>query len=394
MNIVHILGRGIEGCGVTKFSVEFRNWCKKNGHTHNTYAPTDKNWTRGNAHEIDDSVHQWRWGNKPKRGESDFGIDKIVEACNNADAVYISSLPSKSHPHDCISSYIELLERVKKPIAMIQHDHNMNSITRNAALNETINRADVIYAFNKNSKFSNYVKALSEKDIVEYINGMDMQSIRDKHWKPIEEQDIDHLKWVGRYAPWKGMDVVFDLAKQYKAKYTLEGLERSIGYTVMRDKFEFNELTNEFNMDFQKGLPYVLGPYVHSEMLDRLSKCAFGFQLTRLDAQFIKSFLEYTHLEVVACGTIPIFRKSYGDACMHPQTGNMLTADKDTGTLWAPEPGGDMQELMCSISKLQRDSVLRDETREKAFAYYNSHSHGDYSFNHILDSTRKEVTNQ
>ena len=79
---------------------------------------------------------------------------------------------------------------------------------------------------------------------------------------------------------------------------------------------------------------------------------------------------------------------------MHPQTGNMLTADKDTGTLWAPEPGGDMQELMCSISKLQRDNALRDETREKAFAYYNSHSHGDYSFNHILDSTRKEVNNQ
>tara|TARA_B110000858_G_scaffold135758_1_gene154338 strand:- start:316 stop:1500 length:1185 start_codon:yes stop_codon:yes gene_type:complete len=394
MEIVHILARGVEGCGVTKFSVEFRDWCRANGHTYNMYAPLDKKWSRHKSHEMDDTCHQWKWGNKPARGQEDFGVEKVIEACNKADCTFISSLPSKSHPQECIDNYIELLNRVTKPMHMIQHDHNMQSISRNAALMETIDRADVIYAFNKESKFATYVNAKSGKKIVEYINGMNMQRIKDKYWKPIEEQDVDHLKWIGRCTGWKGMDIVFDLANQYKAKYTLEGLEKSIGFVQFRKDFDFHEVNGAFDMDFQVGKPYVLDPYNHHNMMERLSKCAFGFQLTYLDPRFIKSFLEYTHLEVAACGTIPIFRKAYGDACMNPHTGNQLTEDKDTGTLWAPEVGGDMQDLMCNISKLQRDHVLRDEMRHKAFEYYNKHSHGDYAFNLILNKAHEFVLNQ
>ena len=67
MKIVHILGRGIEGCGVTRFTLELKDWALSQGWNYTVYAPTDKKWTRASSHYLDENIKQWKWGNKPAR---------------------------------------------------------------------------------------------------------------------------------------------------------------------------------------------------------------------------------------------------------------------------------------------------------------------------------------
>ena len=44
MRVSIVLGRGIEGCGVTKYSVELENWLLKNSYIPTVYACKDKKW--------------------------------------------------------------------------------------------------------------------------------------------------------------------------------------------------------------------------------------------------------------------------------------------------------------------------------------------------------------
>ena len=394
MKIVHILGRGIEGCGVTRFTLELKDWALSQGWNYTVYAPTDKKWTRASSHYLDENIKQWKWGNKPARGDTRCGTESIIEDCNKSDLVLIGSLPSKGHPDDCIENFGKLVEGIKTKKVMIQHDHKMMSIRRNALLDDVIQSADVILSYSTKSPFMDYCKKIGAKgNMFNFCNGVNVQRIRDEYWKPIEEQDPDHLKWIGRSAYWKGFDVLFDLHKSTKGTnllYTLEGMEKSIQFVDIRKAFDFHEMAEEFDVETKHGeKPYVFGAFKHSEMLERMSRCGFGFQLTTLQPEYIQNFIEFTHLEIVACGVIPIFRKAFGDHCTHLQTGNKLTADKNTGTIWAGEVGTDWSETIELINKLRSDNGMRNEWREMAYEYYASHNGPDVSFPDIFNKIDK-----
>ena len=82
MKIAIIMGRGIEGCGVTKFTVEQTKWLAKNGHDFVVFSSKDKSWTRKNAHDVS-NVIQLKLA-KPEE------TNKMIEGCNKADVVIIT----------------------------------------------------------------------------------------------------------------------------------------------------------------------------------------------------------------------------------------------------------------------------------------------------------------
>ena len=47
-----VLGRGLEGCGVTKYTVELEKWLVSNNHTVTVYADKSKKWTRKDSHNL------------------------------------------------------------------------------------------------------------------------------------------------------------------------------------------------------------------------------------------------------------------------------------------------------------------------------------------------------
>lgn len=404
MKIVHILGRGIEGCGVTRFTLEMKEWALSQGWDYSVYATKDKRWTRANAHDLGAGVYQQKFGNKPARGDSQHGIGNVLEAANSADLVVFGSLPSKSHPEDCIQNFERLIDGITSRIVMIQHDHKMMSIKRNACLDQLIKRADVIFSYSPRSPFMVYCQELGTgANLESFCNGLNLEKLKDQYYKPIDQQDPHLFKWIGRSAYWKGFDVFFDLYdhgkfnEQDSLLYTLEGMEKSIQFVNIREKWDFHEMGEDYSKinELKRGeKPYIFGAYNHAEMLERLSLSAFGFQLTYLQPEYIHHFIEFTHLEIVGVGAIPVFRKTFGDHCTHLQTGNPMTADANTGTIWIGEVGSDHSETVKLIDSLRADPGYRDEFRHMSYEYYTAHNSPDSSFNDFYEKAQRELTHQ
>ena len=57
MKISIVMGRGIEGCGVTKFTLEQNDWFIRQGHDSTIFAPSDKSWSRKTSHDCSSVQH-------------------------------------------------------------------------------------------------------------------------------------------------------------------------------------------------------------------------------------------------------------------------------------------------------------------------------------------------
>jgi len=401
MKVAIIMGRGIEGCGVTKFTIEQTKWLAKNGHDFTVYSSKDKSWTRKNAHDVS-NVIQLKLA-KPEE------TDQMITGCNEADVVIINSLPSVGHPEKCIDQFKRFLAEVKKPVVLIQHDHSSMSIKRNAAIEEAVKRADVLFGHSGTNDFAKYVSEVTgggglagffgddeSKTILNFQPGMDFDSVRAKYWKSIEEQTDIHNKWIGRTTSWKGYIQMFKFHNEYLRQggyvTTFEGIEKSPAYLGFRELCEFHGMIDQDinTVTLEKDQPvYVFGPFVNDQMLERMSRVAFGYQLSLLDERFIERSIEYTHCEVVCSGVVPVFRKAYGERCTHRKFGDKLINCKDTGTIWLDD--NDMQPAFDLVNKLSKDRGMRNEYREMAFEFYKSHQDSQYTFAEMMNQIEKNL---
>ena len=113
-DVVIMMARGIEGCGVTKFSLEQNKWFNNNGIRSTLIASSDKKWSRKTAHDCD-VIQSFLFAN-------DQEADAIIKKCNEVDVVIITSLPSrqyhnsKGHPIGCIDNFKRIISSIKTPI--------------------------------------------------------------------------------------------------------------------------------------------------------------------------------------------------------------------------------------------------------------------------------------
>ena len=262
----------------------------------------------------------------------------------------------------------------------IQHDHNKSSLRRNALLQDSYEKSDIIFAHSDSGDFADMVNTPNLFDMRERVVHLMQPGITfsnyKKYHKPVEEQDSKHHKWIGRTARWKNYDMMFDFHNKYLKLInhltTFEGIDKSPVYMEFKKRnMFFDEVTSKIDdvdLSSRYGLDAtVFGNYDNTNMLHRMSKCGFGYQLSLLDKRFIKKSLEFTHLEIVATGAIPVFRKEYGDICIHRYYDKPLT-ELDSGTIWLSNDN--MEECKGLINELSNDDSLRDEYRNKAFEFY------------------------
>lgn len=388
------MGRGIEGCGVTKFTIEQTKWLAKNGHEFTVYSSKDKNWSRKKAHDVS-NVIQLKFA-KPE------DTQKMIDGSNEADVIIINSLPSIGHSDDVLQQFKRFLSEVNKPIVLIQHDHSMQSIRRNALINETIAKSDMIFGHSDTNDFATLVKSStgggglsdffsedSSKTIINFQPGLDFDATRAKYWKPIDYTSPIKHKWIGRTTSWKGYVQMFKFHNEFlrQAGYitTFEGIEKSPAYINFRELSVFHAMVDEdINKIHTKPYEpaYVFGPYINDDMLERMSTCGFGYQLSLLNDRFIQRSIEYTHCEVACVGVVPVFRKSYGERCTHRKLGDKLIDCKDTGTIWLDD--NDMQPSLDIINKLTTDSIMRNEYRTMAFEFYKQHQDSQHTFAEMM----------
>ena len=384
MRVSIVLGRGIEGCGVTKYSVELENWLLKNSYIPTVYACKDKKWSRHNAHNFTNLIHV-------NFGRDEF--DEVYEGCKNSDLIIFNSLPSIGHSKECINNFSKLFGLKTKKIS-IQHDHSISSLKRNALLQDSYEKVDLIFAHSTTGDFADLVNTpnlfdMKDRSINLMQPGISFSNYK-KYWKQTNEQDSKHHKWIGRTARWKGYDLMFKFHDNYLKdighQTTFEGIEKSPVFIEFKKKYDFYDCLslNPDDLDNRYGdKASVFSQYINGELLERLSKCGFGYQLSILDKKYIEKSLEFTHLEVVAVGAIPVFRKEYGDVCIHRYHGKPLT-ELDSGTIWLSEDN--MEECKNKIIELSNNDELRDDYRKKALECYSY-----YDCNHVISDIFKII---
>lgn len=381
-----LMGRGVEGCGVTRNVIEFMKFNKET----RVYATIDKIWPRRNSFNFE---------KKEFLASNIDEVNDIAQEINSwADVVIVFSLPSTKHEDISVNNFLDLLKAIKAPKSLIQVDHKNASITRNARLKDMCEEMDLLMTHSSQGAFAAWCnKHGVSTPIVTMGVGFDYDTHREKWWKPIEQQRHNMLKWIGRCAMWKGPVEVIDLHNKYLRQQgfitTLEGLEGSVqsllilyedGFDkqIPRDVKELfrgarkKTAVNFYDKEELNQPPYLYPEYKNEECMERLSRSAFGSDLYHLEPNLYGNNIEYCHAEVVATGTIPVFHKHFGEHIIHRVSGDTAFSHTDSGTLWYDPLN--VSELAIKMNALSKDLGLRDEMREQSYVFWKTHS--DYSF--------------
>ena len=372
MKICQILFRGIEGCGVTLYTMNASKFLNSRNIENDILYNTDKKWARSKSH----NTNNLRGFSFEKNT-----IEQIVDMINEYDIVIIDSLLHSSQK-EYFEKYEKVIEQINSYIVFIQHEFTWHAINRSLGVDSISKRADLVFVHSVNG----YAAKRIRRDCYPIINGFEFEETKKKHWKDISEKNIKDLKWIGRDTSRKGPEDFMRFSKVVPNDYymSMEGMTRGIYIVSFQEKFDFNDYTRPADVKKQAYKPTnngkvdIFGGYIKDEMVDRMSRCGFGFVLNKFNPEDIQHSLEFGHMEVIAAGTIPVFHDVYGENCIHRKTGRKLKDHRYTGTLWLND--SNHADVMEQVNKIANDPVLYEETREKAFLFYSNHLGFDKSF--------------
>jgi hypothetical protein len=400
-----VLGRGTEGCGVTQCAIQMQ---KVTGA--DILSAKDKKW--GRAKGLDLRQEEFMMGTEWQKY-----AQKINE---NYDLCVIYSIPSKSHPQDCQDNFIPFLQAISIRKAFINVDHKAASIARNANLKEVCENVDVIMTHSLENDFSKFMQKNKIKTPLTKMGlGFDYDGHRAKYWRPIEEQQHNMVRWIGRTAMWKGPSLMIDFHQDALMNSgfitVLEGLEASIQYPLVlyrdnnqetptdrrlvenyfRPEKQYNEVKftpDLYGKEVEGKGAYLYPQYINSEAMERMARSAFGSDLYHLKAETYGNNIENCHAECVASGTVPLFHKHFCDNVIHKVQGKPVSQCKDSGTIGVDYTNFD--ECRDIMTKLKNDPAMRDDWREMAFEFWKQHSDGDEVVKEIIDLATNTNENQ
>lgn len=380
-----ILGRGIEGCGVTKFTIEMCKWLESNNHEYVVFAAKDKKWSRNDSHDIN------KHNIKHFKFEDDHNLAQMKHWANDCDYVIINSLPAKNFKPAVIENFDKLLTAITKPIIVLQHDHAINSIRRNACIESSAMAAKLILTHSVNNPYSKLVKELGYTGVLDNFQpGFDFAENKKKYWKSLDTKRYHEHRWIGRSTSWKGLIpfLEFHIAhlKPANKLSMCQGIDSNIYWGALRqsNKYPMNDCLNtKVKIEQKAGEDvYIYGGYVNDEMLKAAADSGFCYQLSLLKPEFIQSSIEYTHCELASIGTIPVFRKAFGERCTHTKYGIPLTQIENSGTIWFDDER--LYDTFDTIQSLSNDPVKYDEWRNMAYECYYQHQDSQYAFSNIF----------
>lgn len=401
--IAILLGRGLEGCGVSQCARQMQIVTGAD-----IFYSIDKKWPRSGGMDFPTNpfsvATEW---------------EGVAAKINEYDLCVIYSVPSTKHPEACQNNFVDMVKAIKVRKAFINVDHKQASISRNANLAAICENVDVIMTYSLDNAFSKTIAKFGiKKPFFTMNNGFDFDGHREKYWRPIEEQQANVMRWIGRSARWKGPDIMIDFHEaelmQNGFITILEGLEASIGYTdiLYRDikEKEFTDrrkVMNYFRPEKQHGElvgfstdlhgkevvgvgAYLYNPYNNTEAMHRMGYSAFGSDMYYLAPEFYGNNIENCHAEVVACGAIPVFHKHFNEHIIHKVQGLPISECKNTGTISLDRTN--FKEASEIMTKLKNDNGMRDDWREMAFEFWKQHADGKAQIDDIIEKAFRNDT--
>lgn len=400
MKIALMLGRGIDGCGATKNLCGLKRYFEQKNYTTDVFTTSDKIWGRRYAHELD-VLSECKYSE----------ISNVVEVfkqLSTYDLVVVYSVPSTKHNPDCIKNFTSIIKNLKVPKILIQVDHSIHSITRNANLVETCNNVDLMFAHSLEGDFAKWLtKHNIEVPLCEFVGGYDYEEQRQKYWLPIEAIDTKAFKFIGRSAMWKGPELVYDMHREYLKDMgfltTLEGMELSIGGLrfFFKDGLRANGSrddiieclgkNSEYNFDnITHGNPaYVFGPYNFDDCMKRVAKTGFGADLYNLKPEKYGKSIENCHCDVIGAGSIPVFHKHFGQHCKSLVTGKPYIEHENTGTIWVDD--NNIKEVCEFMNTISNYPKAMDKLREQAYKFWKEHTDYIVTYDYLCEQIKEKL---
>lgn len=396
-----MLGRGIEGCGNTKFAIELQKYIKQTDECV-TIAARDKKWGREKTHNHD--IIQYHLYQDMQR------VKKVLSEC---DIIIVLSVPPVNAEFETTEAFTEILESLQdKRIAYINCDHKAQSIRRNfycdIMYSDFFKLCDVVLTHSKGNDLFTVAKEELCVDTSNFkvpedfavLNALDFDSYK-KYWVPAEEKIFKSVHFIGRSAIWKGVKEMRDLQYNYlmHRNYIMvaEGIENCLNgiswlYTQIKPERipdERNVICNSISetraydndeLLLGRGRPmYVFGSYIHDRAMYRLGRSRFGIELLMLPDKYLPNNMEYAMMELVATGTVPIFRKRWGEIF---KVNGKPVIEQDCGAIFVDEKN--VAASIDEIELLATDDKLYDERRNKCYEFFKNACDKNVSFAGVM----------
>lgn len=363
--IAIVFGKGLDGCGVEKYAAEFKRTL---GNSVDIYSLAERSFSRGGGHLYDNAIKF-----KPKE------IPDITKKLNdNYDIVIINSYPSCKHNRETVNSFFfDLILKIEKPILVaIMHEIKQMNYDRIPYHVAIANHSDIVYNFSTNTDYAIDISSiLTNKKLGERIRRFKLPiNIEDfaKYRLPFEEK-AKRVVYTGRWTSMKDPSRLIDLKKISNSDlhFAIHGIERSIG--AKSDIIDRTKYSMKFNgkYDFSSELVEAFGPYSYEEGMRIISDSMFGYSGFRLpkEPNNYGDRFEYSQMEVIAVGSVPIFDIHYGQH-NYDESGNKFS-DTDYLAVWSdknnlPETIDKLTEISNSkkLYSLYQESGLDFLTRE------------------------------
>lgn len=385
--IAMVFGQSIEGCGVSRVGTEIQLWADKNNVDFTVYSYDERTYTRRDAHELKFTSFL----------KDD--IPSIVEQLNKFDIVMFNSYPSAKFENDTIKSfYQDLVKKIDTIKVGFMHELNKTNIDKVPYLLLLMNEMDIIYNFSEQTWFSKTIsKALPSKVLGERVKKFTMMFNFDELDQYRSKFSLDDkekkLSYLGRWTTGKKPRRVLDLAPLLKAKdesfrCELKGIERSIG--AKSDIFDHPntlDMTGKSAPEGSTGFVPVYGPYNRKEGMEYMSKSLFGCSFYRLpkDPDGYGDRMEYTQIEIIGVGSIPVFDKHWGE---HNKTKDgRRYVDIPYSAIYSDE--NNLDETVDKIIEVANNKELQEKIRETSYQIVKQ----EFDVNVVMPEMIQEILN-
>jgi hypothetical protein len=374
MKIALVLAKGVEGCGLTRHTIEFYNWLIKEGHEATIYAAIQKKWPRHKSTDIVATEFKLK------------DIPKIAAELEEHDVVYYTSYPHKSVGDEFNEAFIEqCIYGLKNPVKVGNClDHNTANLAKNYKYWDVMKVMDTMFNYSARSNFANKLREEApDTPLIEMnLNPYDYDA-----WNhvvvPAEKQQR-RVTYFGRFAGFKDPFRMFDIMNLLKDEdFVTEarGVERSMGALPMfleedrktprSDVFEVNEKKNPVTYPQHTDKLYIYGPYNLAEGMSELGNSMFGAEFFNLPERLYGSMIEYAMSEVIAAGTIPLFDKHWGEHVIH-RTEGVPFIELENFAIFVDRD--DVEASIPQMLELAADHKKRDEFRKNSLRLAKLHN--------------------
>ena len=338
-----LLLRGLEGCGVTSYARHLQAYFKSQESDCDIFVLTGTKKV-GRPDTSRDIVYT---------GFAFEESEEIVESLNaNYDLVMVFSVPAKKAGDEVAEQYVaRILEPITVRKAFINHDHSVNSISRNADYIAALRACDVTLAHSLAPARRGFINWLERKEVTDIT----VDKLDTFFHVPLVEDLISLSKdgrskkiiAAGRHAVWKRTWLTWMLHEYARDRGFITetiGVVRDIsGYEYIlafKDRFNFHPATadnakktaavfEEWDKNPDPMTFYWAGSYEYYVGLDRISKSAFATQHRSFEHNGLDygSNMEYQTMEA-ALLSIGVLHRHFLDTAIVPGTTTLL---RDTG---------------------------------------------------------------